>query len=65
MKLETITFLGFGRGMNYPINKRGIGGLGRAPFQKKLIEDAVFYRYCVTEKLIADTTPIMSVVHRI
>ena len=41
-----------------PTIKKGIGGLGRAPLQKKLIEDAVFYRYCVTEKLIADQGPI-------
>ena len=37
---------------------KGSGVLGKAPFQKKLIEDAVFYRYCVEEKLIADTAPM-------
>ncbi len=37
---------------------RGSGVLGKSPFQKKLIEDAVFYRYCVGIKLIADRQPI-------
>ena len=37
---------------------KGSGVLGRSPFQKKLIENAVFYRYCVEAKLIADTAPM-------
>ena len=37
---------------------KGSGVLGRSPFQKKLIENAVFYRCCVEAKLIADTAPM-------